>query len=63
MKARILAFLKRLAGGYPMKRDEGGSLFFDRVARRAVFGYTDTLGRRWMAFHRFDLDRCPRSGG
>lgn len=60
MRARVGRWFKRLTLGYPMKRDEGGSLFFDRVARRAVFGYTDTLGRKWMAFHRFDLDRCPR---
>lgn len=33
----------------------GEMVLFDYIANKPVYGYVDGLGRRWMAFHRFDI--------
>lgn len=40
-------FLKKLLGGRPMRCD--GFLFRDLVSGKPIYGWTDTLGRRWLA--------------
>lgn len=50
----------KLFGGRPMRCE--GFAFTDVVVNRPVYYWRDSLGRHWMAFHRWSLNRCPVNG-
>jgi hypothetical protein len=50
--------IKRLLGGRPMKHE--GCAFVDVVVGKEVNRYTDTLGRKWLAFNRWSLFRVAQ---
>lgn len=52
-------FFARITGGRPMRFDSFA--FVDRVTGDRVNRYTDTLGRKWLAVHKWAAFRVSRT--
>jgi hypothetical protein len=51
----------KIFGGRPMVKI--GSLFFDHIEGKEVNLYKDSLGRLWMANHKWSWFRVKKDGG
>lgn len=56
---KIKRVIAQILGGRPMYFDRHA--FFDHIGCEDVNVFTDRLGRRWLANHRWSLFRVPKT--